>query len=344
MRVAVYGEDAPVGGRTGLALCGGGIMGAFFEAGVLAALDDVLGRPVSTAFDAYVGASAGASVAAFCAQDIAAGRLFRALYDEDDDFFPLRRKHVWRLDPLRIGRIVGGLARAAATGGDLGDLLPAGLFRLGEYRAFLADRLRRAGLSARFEDLRRELYVAANDVDSGDRVVFGEPPLRDVDIPTAVAASSAIPMFFEPVRIAGRDYFDGGIGRVAHADVLVRHGATRILVVNPVVPIRNDPARVCIPSRRGNCSRIVDKGLLAVGSQAFRIMNKVRLHLGLKRLVAEHPAVRVILIEPGEEEAVLFLHGSMSLAGRHAVLDYARSTAARVLPDHREQLGLLASH
>jgi hypothetical protein len=48
----------------------------------------------------------------------------------------------------------------------------------------------------------------------------------------------------------------------------------RILVVNPVVPIRNEPSRVCIPSRKGHCSRIVDKGLLAIGNQAFRPREK----------------------------------------------------------------------
>ncbi len=336
-RSPVWHERAE--GRIGLALCGGGITGALFEVGILAALDDAVGAPVSTQFDVYIGAS----VAAALAQGLAADRLFCALYDEADELFPLRREHVYRAAWPKWLRAAASVGVMALRRGlikllrgrkvlpprhlDLGELLPAGLFKTDGYREFFAAFLRRAGLSAEFGELERELYIVAYDVDSGERVILGEPPFQKIDIPLAVAASSATPMFFEPVRIGERDYFDGGIGRVGHADVLIRKGARRILIVNPVVPIRNEPSRVCIPSRKGYCPRIVDKGLFAIGNQAFRIANKVRLYLGLKGLVAETPNLEVVLVEPGEEESVLFLHSSMSLEGRHAVLNYARSSA-----------------
>lgn len=325
-------------GSTGLALCGGGVTGAFFEVGVLAALDEVLGRPVTNSFAAYVGASAGSSVAAAVSQGVPAERLYRALADPADGFFPLGRKQVFEVPVRRWLSIALAVFLAALrarirralrrplSGEEITDWLPAGLFEIDRYRRFLADFLSRAGLSQRFEDVPR-LFIAANDVDSGERVVFGDPARADVDIPLAIAASSAIPLFFEPVRIGDRYYFDGAIGLVGHVDVLVRHGARRVLVVNPVVPIRNDPARVCIPSRRGNCSHLADKGMFAVSDQAYRIMNKVRLHLGLKHLVSETPGLEIVLVEPGDEETVLFVNGSMSFAARQAVLEYARTNA-----------------
>lgn len=350
--------DAHPTGATGLALCGGGITGALFEVGVLAALEEILGFPVATAFDAYIGASAGASVSVAVAQGVPARRLFAALHDENDTFFPLGRESVYQVPLRRWVAAAASLCGAAAWAraarlfrrrrlpvddrSALGDLLPPGLFQIDPYRKFLAEFLEREGLSSTFEGVGRPLFIVANDVDSGKRVIFGEPPHRHVPLAVAVAASSAIPMFFEPVRIEDRDYFDGGVGRVGHLDVLVGKGVRRILVVNPVVPIENEPSRVCIPSRKGYCSRIVDKGLLAVGNQALRIANKVRLHLGLKRIVSDTADLEVLLVEPGDEESVLFLHSSMSLAGRHAILDYARSAARVVFGDRLGDLEILA--
>ncbi len=128
-------------------------------------------------------------------------------------------------------------------------------------------------------------------------------------------------MFFEPVRIGEHDYFDGGIGRVDHIDVAIAHGAKRILVVNPIVPIKVDQRHLS------------DQGLLAIGNQAFRIANKTRLHFGIKRYLAEHPSVEVLLVEPSEDESVLFTNGSMSLSARAEILDYARQTTRRALRD-----------
>lgn len=86
-------------------------------------------------------------------------------------------ERVWR----RRGRLADDLA-------SLHDLLPAGLFGLDRYAEFLDGFYAREGLARRFADLRRELYVVANDVDATERVVFGEGPLRE-----AMAAGLGIP-------------------------------------------------------------------------------------------------------------------------------------------------------
>ena len=59
---------------------------------------------------------------------------------------------------------------------------------------------------AKIEDLKMPLGIVATDLQTGDSILF-----RRGDIATAVRASSAVPSVFEPVRIGGKDYVDGGL-------------------------------------------------------------------------------------------------------------------------------------
>ena len=56
------------------------------------------------------------------------------------------------------------------------------------------------------ESMPLPLGIVATDLNSGLGVLF-----RRGDTATAVRASSAVPALFQPVRIAGRDYVDGGL-------------------------------------------------------------------------------------------------------------------------------------
>lgn len=58
----------------------------------------------------------------------------------------------------------------------------------------------------RIEDLTLPLGILATDLQSGQGVLFERG-----DIATAVRASSAVPGLFQPVRITGREYVDGGL-------------------------------------------------------------------------------------------------------------------------------------
>jgi len=338
MRLSVRRGSASDGGgdRTALCLCGGGITGALFEVGVLAGLDDVFGRANANEFDIYVGSSAGASVASLLAQGVTAGRVFEALHDPGDPFFPLGREQVfharwvpWLKSAARLA--VEALRALASLGvrepladrlAQLQSYLPPGLFSTDRYEEFLRTFFARENLSNRFDDLSRELYIVANEVDSPLRVVFGDGGLRDVEIATAVAASSAIPLFFEPVRIAGRDYFDGSIGRVDPIDIAIAHGADRIVVVNPVVPVR-------IAELQGK--RVRERGPIAILDQARRITTKACIHLGIKRHLARHAQLEILLIEPSETDTDPFGHNPMSLCARSEILDYARSSTRHAL-------------
>lgn len=352
MDIEVYreaGKQTGESGKSAMCLCGGGVTGAMFEVGVLAAFDDLMGSPAANEFDIYVGSSAGASVGSFLAQGITADRAFQALRSPENAFFPLRREDVYGLDPGAWARsawnVLKGVARVLEDRSrqkgerliddlaSLGEFLPAGLFRIDRYETFLRTVYAREGLARTFADLHRELYVVAHDLDSTERVVLGDGSLRDVDVATAVAASSAIPIFFEPVRIGDVDYIDGGVGSVAHVDVAIDRGAERILVINPIVPVRNVRDKARLPSRHGCCARMRDKGLLYIAGQAWGIANRARLHAGIRSYLAEHPGVEVLLIEPSEEETVMFLSNPMSFHTRREILDYARNAARKALAD-----------
>jgi NTE family protein len=56
------------------------------------------------------------------------------------------------------------------------------------------------------EQMALPLGIVATDLQSGNAIVF-----RRGDTGTAVRASSAVPAIFQPVRIAGREYVDGGL-------------------------------------------------------------------------------------------------------------------------------------
>lgn len=58
----------------------------------------------------------------------------------------------------------------------------------------------------RIEELAMPLGILATDLQSGQGVLFERG-----NIATAVRASSAVPALFQPVRITGRDYVDGGL-------------------------------------------------------------------------------------------------------------------------------------
>ena len=83
-----------------LALCllGGGAMGAMFQIGALAALEDTVEGFQANGFDLFLGSSAGASVAAALAGGQQVQRIYRAFLDPADVYFGLERGHLLRVD------------------------------------------------------------------------------------------------------------------------------------------------------------------------------------------------------------------------------------------------------
>jgi NTE family protein len=341
-------RKAPTGPRTGLCLCGGGVTGAMYEVGCLAALEDFFDDFHACDFDAFVATSSGSTVALALAGGLRASRLYRALLDPADDFFPLRRQHLLGFDSTEWRRVVstvlsaGRRAAASVIASPLEtdvwnelerfvDSLPAGLFGLDSFARFLAEFMERRSIPATFAEFARPLAIIAYDLDAGERTVFGRAPYTDVPVARAVAASSAIPLMFAPVRVNERDYVDAGLGDVAHVDIAVELGCEAVLIVNPMVPIRSEVHLRDIPTGHGRMKRVRDKGLLWVFNQAFRMRSESRLRAGLARYRAEHPGAQVLLLEPDPSDATLFMHSPMNFAARRAILTHAYTTTYQAL-------------
>jgi predicted acylesterase/phospholipase RssA len=347
-------------GRTSLVLCGGGITGATYEIGVLAALEDFFVEFDCSQFDIYVGTSAGSFVGWMMAAGLRPKRLLRAITDPQDDFFGVQQHDIFRPEPrqlLGITRDLGSIMlthalRSLRRGffwqellADLADALPAGIFSLAPYERWLERFMTRHSLPRRFEDLRQELYIPANDLDSGHRAVFGQGALQKVPIAKAICASSAIPVFFEPMRIGNRDYIDGSSGKAGHLDLALARGADLVLIINPRVPIKNDPEREDLPTAIGGAMHLRDKGFVTVWEQAERMNTKTKLHQGLRRHRAEYPRASLLAIEPREEEAEMFLSNPMSFAARRQIARYGYESATRELARrHAEFSAALARH
>jgi NTE family protein len=342
------GRRTQSGPRIALCLCGGGVTGAMYEVGCLAALEDFFEGFYASDFDVYVGSGTGSSVAVALAGGLRAGRLYRALLDPADDFFSLKRNDIFGLDTNEwrrvLGAVIGAGRRAAASfitrplETDVWfelerfvDSLPAGLFSIDPYQRFFHEFMERRGIGPRFSSLPKPLALIAHDLDAGSRTVFGAHPLLQVQIAEAVAASSAIPVLFAPMRLRGRDYIDGGLGDVAHIDVAAELGAEGALIINPMVPIRSEVSEREIPTGHGRMRRVRDKGLLWVYNQSSRIRSDARLRDGLARYRREHPEWPVLLLEPDPSDATLFMHSPMNFAARRAILTHAYTTTYQAL-------------
>ncbi|MBI1848141.1 MAG: patatin-like phospholipase family protein [Candidatus Rokubacteria bacterium] len=310
--------------RLGLALAGGGVIGGMYEVGALTALEERLGGN-GPAFDLYVGCSAGSVVASLVAGGIRASELYHILDNDLVDPLNFRRNAVFAPDSFRracsrFGRVVWAFGKNAVHGlrGSIPDMLaraerdlPAGFFSLGALEAFLRTGFESRGLTNAFATLPSRLLIPAIDLDSAERVVFGQGALAEVPISQAVAASSAIPGFFEPYTIDGRDYVDGGVGFSGHADLVAEAGLEAVLVVNPLVPSGLEAGMLSIRAR----------GLYTIMEQSSRIYSQNLLTLGLATLAVRYPRTEFHLLEPPRTSTPLF-GPSMGFEASRAALRY----------------------
>lgn len=102
------------------------------------------------------------------------------------------------------------------------------------------------------EELPLKTFVCATDLDAGTKAVFDRGAISP-----RVTASCCVPIVFEPVRIDGRRYVDGGVLRNLPA-YAIRHLCDFLIGVN--------------------CSPMGDapdaKGLLEIAHRSYRLMSK----------------------------------------------------------------------
>jgi len=247
--------------RYALALAGGGVIGGMYEVGALAALEERLNGS-GRGFDIYVGCSAGSVVASLLAGGVRASEIYRIIDQDLEHPLNFRRGAVYASNSFRhaagrFGRLLWAVSKNAMTAvrGSVPDMLaaaerdlPAGFFSLTALERYMRETFAAGGLQNSFTALERVLLIPAIDLDRAQRVVFGRDALRDVPISEAVAASSAIPGFFEPYTVRGRDYVDGGVGFSGYADLVAEAGADVVIVVNPLV-LNSDGGVVLLRNR-----------------------------------------------------------------------------------------------
>jgi predicted acylesterase/phospholipase RssA len=324
--------------RVALALAGGGVIGGMYEVGALAALEERLSGS-ERGFDVYVGCSAGAVVASLLANGVPAAELYDILDRDLPDPLNFRRGAVYASDAFRracarFGRLVWAVSKNVVRGrGCIPDVLaraerdlPAGFFSLAALEGFLNGAFSARGLQNTFTELPRTLLIPAIDLDRAERVVFGRDPLRDVLISHAIAASSAIPGFFEPYAIGGRDYVDGGVGFSGHADLAAEAGADVVVVINPLVPNQLEGG-----------SPLRARGLYTIMEQANRIYSQNLLQLGLATLRTRFPATRFFLLQPASTGGHLF-GPSMGFEASRAALRYGYTSTHEWLTEHGDAL------
>jgi predicted acylesterase/phospholipase RssA len=297
-----------------------------YEVGVLAALEERLGG--LRGVDIYVGCSAGSVVGSLVASGIPAREIYRVLDQDLPDALNFRRNAVFAPDSFRracgrFGQLLWAFGKNALSGlrGCIPDMLaraerdmPAGFFSLTALEGFMREALASRLKGNSFGELACTLLIPAIDLDHAERVVFGQDALREVPISHAVAASSAIPGFFEPYTLGGRDYVDGGVGFTGHADLAAEAGADVVIVVNPLVPTLLN----------GDGMPMRTRGVYTIMEQANRIYSQNLLQLGLAVLAARFPRTRFFLHQPPRTNQLLF-GPSMSFETSRAALRYGFS-------------------
>ena len=349
--------------KTALVLGGGGITGAVYEIGALRALDLLSVNRSVNQFDVYVGTSAGALIAALTANGVTPEQMMRVVNDQGPTSFrdvnvgmllrPNYREFAakgMRL-PLHLVSVARSLARSVASFNTvelalaLADALPSGLYSgtgLEEYvRTVLSD-------PDRTDDFRRlepELYLAATDLDTCERIVLGAEGWDDVPISSAVRASAALPMVYQPVRIRGRELVDGGIVSTTNLDIAVEAGARFIVVVNPLVPFVNDFTSETPTLLGTKVRRVSDMGFPQIGYQAFKLLAYQRLHEMASQWQERYPGVDIVLIEPDPDDELMFQTNILDYASR---LDIARhgfeSVTVRLASDYEQLREVAGRH
>jgi len=82
------------------------------------------------------------------------------------------------------------------------------------------------------------LRIAAVDLATGHRVIFGAPGEPQPAVSVAVQASCAIPGVFAPVSFAGHTYVDGGAWSPTNMDAAEVARGGRVLCLNPTGSLR----------------------------------------------------------------------------------------------------------
>lgn len=351
--------DRPPAARVGLALAGGGPLGAIYEIGTLVALSEALEGLDLNELDVYVGVSAGGLIAAGLANGITPAGMCRMFIDSASAQVPFDPATLLRPAlgeyAARLAQLPGLFWESAreylsdplnrdllASFERLGRVLPAGVFDNHGIAEMMRRLFDQAGRSDDFRALKHRLFLVATDLDTGEAVAFGSRGHDHVPISTAVQASAALPGLYPPVPIDGRWYVDGALKKTLHASIALKEGARLVICINPLVPYDAQRAAELGHHRERH---LVKGGLPVVLAQTFRAIIHSRMQVGMAKYEHEFKGADVLLFEPRPDDDDMFFTNLFSYAGRRWLSEHAyQRTREDLLRRHDELAPRLARH
>ena len=322
--------------RIGLVLGAGGVLGGAWTAGVLAAIARETGWDPSSASH-VVGTSAGSVFSALTAAGVPPERLLPvsdgALGSVDDLgewlLAELAAEDSYR--PQAVPRPLPGSFQLALRGlrernglsvlRTLSGLAPQGPVSTEPIQRTV---LKALGGRRGWVD-HPNCWIVACDYQTGERVVFGREGSPRVDLPRAVAASCAIPGFFQPVRVNHRCYVDGGLHSMSNADLLAEEQLDLVVVVSPL------------------SSRVRQRSWHPLDRVAGTMRRLAAWQLDLEVTGLLDAGTHVVVLEPTADDMVAIGSNVMDARRSLEVADTALRTTGQQLrrPDVQELLSLL---
>ncbi|MEX1995110.1 MAG: patatin-like phospholipase family protein [Steroidobacteraceae bacterium] len=344
-------------GRIGIALAGGGPLGAFYELGALQALSECIEGFDPCNLYAYAGVSSGSMLAAGLANGLTPVDIGRITISNDAGFDPAHPglflqpafgEYARRLASLpRLAwqallqyaqaPLSQGIAEVLAP---LAAALPAGFLNSAPFERYLRRLYESGGRTNDFRKLRQRLFIVATNLNTGEAALFGERGLDHVPISRAVQASTALPGLYSPVEIEGETYADGALLRTMHASVLLEAGVDLLFGINPLVPFD--------ASEGGEGPREIEltrHGLPVVLGQTFRALIRSRMQVGVAAYRDRFPRAEILLLEPDRGDRRMFFANVFRYADRRRLVDHAFDCTRRDLKRRASELApVLARH
>jgi len=210
--------------KIGLALSGGGARG-IAHVGVLRALDE-LRVPV----DFVAGTSMGSIVGGLYATGRSPDQLQTLVEGIDwDQALAARTEHRYLKFRDKYERRTYNLALEFGLGKD--GIAPGGVIA-GHNLQLVLRRLTGILQTWSFDDLAIPFRAVATDIQRGEPYAIGQG-----DLATALRASMAVPLVFDPVELDGRVLVDGGVLNNLPVDVARQMGADLVIAVNIASPL-----------------------------------------------------------------------------------------------------------
>ena len=345
--------------KTALVLGGGGFTGGVYEIGALRALDLLSVNRTVNQFDVYVGHQRRRLRGRrWRANGITPEEMMRVVNRQvptpfrDIDVGTLLRPNFAEFArsgvqlPLQAGAHRARPRRPARS--RLGMDVVLSLAEVAAQRACTRARASRTTCATVLSDpdrtddfrlLEHELYLAATDLDTCERIVFGANDWDDVPISTAVRASTALPMVYKPVD-ASRT---ASSSTAASSRPPTSTSPSRRAPSSWSWSTRSSPTSTTSPTRVRTLSaararHVSDMGFPQIGYQSFKLLAYQRLHEMARQWEQRYPGVDIVLIEPEPNDELMFQTSIMNFTRRVEIARHGFESVTLKLAEDYDEL------